>query len=257
MGLYSASSFVSVWLQSLLGFAIFAVIPWAITRSLAFRAHNTAWRNIRFHFDARYGQAFGAYMGYPLLGLLTLGALYPFSLHRERRFVVENAAFGQTPFVMGSGVREFYVATLAFLLHAFAGGLVMLLAIGGAAALGGDVLGPVAMALGIPVYFYVFAFAASQLTNLTYDGTTAGPHRLRSDLPPAKLAFVYATNAAGILASLGLLIPWAQIRMARLRLAHLHVVASGDLDAFVASQASEVASFGSEVGEALGLDIGL
>jgi uncharacterized membrane protein YjgN (DUF898 family) len=257
MGVYSGSSFVSVWLQGAMGFALFAAIPWAITRSLAFRAHNTAWRNIRFHFDASYGHAFGAYIGFPLLGVLSLGALYPFSIFRERKFVVENAAFGQTPFVMGSGLRDFYSAAIALLLQILLAGFVVTLATAGAAALGSEALAPVGLLLIVPFYFYIFAFAASRLTNLSYEDTQLGPHRLRSDLPAPQLAVTYATNAIAILASLGLMIPWAQIRMARLRLSHLKLQANGDLDAFVAGQASDVASFGSEVGEALGIDIGL
>jgi uncharacterized membrane protein YjgN (DUF898 family) len=257
MLLYSGSSALSVALQGVMSFALFAAIPWAITRSLAFRAHNTAWRNIRFHFDASYGQAFAAYIGFPLVGAFTLGAGYPYSIYRERKFVVENAAFGQTRFVMGSGARDFYSVALALVIQVIGAGFVITLATMGAAALGSDVLAPVGLLLAVPFYFYIFAFAASQLTNLTYDDTELGPHRLQSDLPASQLGFVYATNALAMLLSLGLLIPWAQIRMTRLRLQHLRLVANGDLDAFVASQSSDVASFGSEVGEALGLDIGL
>ncbi len=257
MGLYSASSFIDVTLQGAMSVALFLVIPWAITRSLAFRAHNTAWRNVRFHFDAPYGQAFSAYILFPVLGFLSLGALYPFSLFRERRFVVENAAFGQTPLEIGSGVRDFYVAALAFVIQIIAAGLLVSMAVGGAIAIGGDALIPLGLLFAVPCYFYVFAYAASQITNLTYGGARLGPHTLHSDLPAAKLAMVYASNAMAILLSLGLLIPWSQIRLARLRLSHLTLEANGDLDAFAAGQSSDVASFGSEVGEALGIDIGL
>ena len=49
--LYAVSSFISPALEGVLGIAVFLLIPWAIVRSMAFRAHNTAWRNIRFRFD--------------------------------------------------------------------------------------------------------------------------------------------------------------------------------------------------------------
>ena len=255
--LYYGSSFIDVTLQAGLSFALFLVFPWAIIRSLAFRAHNTAWRGIRLHFDAPYSRAFNAYLGFPILGMLSLGALYPYALFRERQFVVGHASFGQTPFEIASGARDFYAAAVAFILHLAVAGIFLAVVMGGAVGVFGDAVAPLGMILAVPIYFYVFAFLASRITHLTYDGTRLGPHRLHSDLPAGKLAATYAVNALAILASLGLMIPWAQIRLARLRLDHLALEAEGDLDAFVAKQSSDVASFGSEVGEALGIDIGL
>ena len=257
VALYYGSALIDVTLQAGLSVGLFLIFPWAIIRSLAFRAHNTAWRNVRLHFDAPYARAFGAYIGFPVLGMLSLGALYPYALFRERQFVVDNASFGQTPFVIGSGARDFYAAAVAFIIRALGAGVLAALLIGGAVGVLGDAFTPVAMIFAVPVYFYVFAFLASRITNLTYDGTQLGPHRLHSDLPAGKLAATYAVNALAILASLGLMIPWAQIRLAKLRLDHLALEAEGDLDAFVAKQTTDVASFGSEVGEALGIDIGL
>ena len=55
--LYSlASTFVPL-LSIAFSLAFVVIIPWAIVRSMAFRAHNTAWRGLRFHFDAPYREA--------------------------------------------------------------------------------------------------------------------------------------------------------------------------------------------------------
>lgn len=254
VGLYSASAIVSPVLQGALGIALFLALPWAVVRSLAFRAHNTAWRNIRFGFGARYGEAAGAYIGFPILGALTLGILYPYAIYRQRKFIVDHAAFGTTRFAFGSSSRDFYRAFGVVTMLVLLGGV---LAAGGFA-IGGDEIGPaVAGLLAIPVYFAVFAYLAAAIANLTYQGATLGPHRLSSRLPPPRLGWIYMTNALAILASFGLLIPWSQIRLARFRLSHMSLAAVGSLDEFAAGQGTDVSSLGAEFGEAFDLDVGL
>ena len=52
------------------------VVPFLLVRSFAFNAYNTAWRNVRFHFDGRYWACWRILVGYGLLTLVTgnLGA---------------------------------------------------------------------------------------------------------------------------------------------------------------------------------------
>jgi uncharacterized membrane protein YjgN (DUF898 family) len=58
-----------------------------------------------------------------------------------------------------------------------------------------------------------------------------GPHRLSSDQRFGDLLKIYAVNALAIIVSLGLLIPWAKVRLARYRASHLTLHARGDIAA--------------------------
>ena len=243
------------------GLLIVAAIPWAVARSLAFRAHNTAWRNIRFAFGGRYREAFLAYLVFPFVGVLTLGLLYPHAIYRQRRFMVDNGAFGTTRFAMASSSHNFFKAFLAILAIPLIALVVMGTLSVGARALadppsaGLGVL--LTLLLGSAAYFLIFALIAATIANLTYQGARFGDHQLTCRLPALPLAWIYFSNAVGILLSLGLLIPWTQIRVARFRLAHMGVLAAGSLEDFVQSQGDDVASLGAEFGEALDLDVGL
>lgn len=250
---YGMSSVISGYLELALGMAMLLLIPWAIVRSMAFRAHNTAWRNIRFGFRAAYGPAFGAYLGYPFLGLLTLGVLYPDAVFRQRRFLVSHASFGSTGFSFGSRSADFYRAFGLLLLISIAmvASITLAVTLAGEAAFLGIGL------VSLPFYFLLFGTAASRISNLTYDGAHVGKHRLSSRVPAAGLAAVYASNALAMLLSLGLLVPWARLRVLRYRLRHMSVHAVGSLDDFVAHQADDVGGTGAELGESLGLDLGL
>jgi uncharacterized membrane protein YjgN (DUF898 family) len=68
---------------------------------------------------------------------------------------------------------------------------------------------------------------------------------------------IYVVNTLLIVLTLGLFLPWAQVRLARYRLESLSLEVHGGLDAFVADQQSQVAAAGEELGEVFDVDLGL
>jgi uncharacterized membrane protein YjgN (DUF898 family) len=73
------------------------------------------------------------------------------------------------------------------------------------------------------------AYTRARVANLVYGGTIIGPHELRSNQRARDLLKLYITNALGVIATLGLLMPWAKIRLARYRAEHLQLQAQGPL----------------------------
>ena len=60
-----------------------------------------------------------------------------------------------------------------------------------------------------------------------------------------------------LLLSLGLLIPWASIRMARYRLDNLQLLPADDLDGFIAAEQEKVGAAGEEILDFFDFDIGI
>lgn len=81
--------------------------------------------------------------------------------------------------------------------------------------------------------------------------------RLKSSLSPGKLFWIYLGNLIVVIASLGLLVPWAKIRLARYRFESLAVETRDGLDAFVAGMQSKVKATGEELADVLDIDLGL
>jgi uncharacterized membrane protein YjgN (DUF898 family) len=76
-------------------------------RSLAFNAHNSSWRNIRFGFKATYGEAFKVYILWPLL-VLSPWHHVPLCVLPPEKFVVEHSYYGKARFTFTATAGEYY-----------------------------------------------------------------------------------------------------------------------------------------------------
>lgn len=78
-----------------------------------------------------------------------------------------------------------------------------------------------------------FACLQASLFKLRYHGLSLGKSVLSSDIRTWSLWRLYISNTLAIVLSLGLLIPWAQMRVVRYRLSCLSLFASYELDDFI------------------------
>ncbi len=250
------------------GLLIWILLPWLVTEARAFNARYSAYRNIRFDFRADYGEAAGIYMGLLLLSVITLGIAYPYYDYRRSRFVVARSRYGTAPFALSASVKAFYVVYLKAVALAIVGGVTASILIGviqaglASGAAGEPRTLPAYAALSfsavmIVVYLWVWSYVKTATLNLVWSNTALAQHRLESTLKTSKMLWLYASNVLAIVVSLGLLIPWAQIRLTRYRLENLQLLSAGDLDGFVASQQDRVASAGEEISDFFDVDVGI
>jgi uncharacterized membrane protein YjgN (DUF898 family) len=86
----------------------------------------------------------------------------------------------------------------------------------------------------------------------------AGTVSFNLDLNLWKVIGIQLTNILAIIFSLGLLIPWASVRMMRYKASRFTMIASpSTLESFIASERDAVSATGTELGDALDLDFGL
>ena len=247
----------------LLPVLVFAV-PWLVMRSRRFHLRMTSWRGLRFHFHGGYRQALAAYVGWMLLGSLTLGILIPLSMWKRADFLLSNAAYGSERFRYTTTVGRFYKFYVLGALLGIGGILFgAVLAAGGFRVLGADfksgVPGPQIigiLAVLVPLAFVAAYFKAS-LANAAYGGLVIGPHRLRSTLRTLPLFGIMLTNLLGIVVTLGFFAPWAKVRLLRYQLSQTALLAEGDLDSFTAGVADGSTAVGEEISEILDIDFGL
>ena len=242
------------------------VLPWLIQRSLRFKLANSSYRGLRFRFAGGPGGAYQAFLLWPALGYLTLGLLWPMAHWQIKRYQHNHSRYGTTPFTLEASLGGFYGLYLKLLgLLVVPLILVTLIAMTLLASYFGDFASDwenmVIGSLYLVLAFYVIAMVmvgpwlAARLQNLVWNGTRLGSHGFSSAVRARDLLVIYLTNFLGILLTLGLYKPFADIRLARYRLQHMALLAEDDLDSFIADQAQTVNAAGEETAEVFDVDI--
>jgi|SRR5687768_603712 uncharacterized membrane protein YjgN (DUF898 family) len=244
--------------------AFLIALPFLVVKSRLFGMRMTSWRNIRFDFAGTYGAAAKVYLGLMLLVGLTFGLAGPYWTYARQKFLIGQTRLGTTQLDFRARASDYYVAIIL-------GGLAIVVGVVAAilitvplpddtmiAALPGFDLRAIVM---IPImgvaYLFGFAVMTAGIRNAAFDNTYVGSHKLSCKLRAPRLFWLYLTNALAAVASLGLLIPWAQVRLMRYQLSSMQLYVNGDLDEFIGVQRSQVAATGQEVGDLLDVDMGL
>jgi len=262
-------------------FVYWLLFPWLLMKSLAFNAHYSIHRGLRFGFDQGVGDAVRVYALLPILIPLTLGIYYPFWKRRVAGYYVGNHRYGGTPFsfhATGGQYLRLYLTALPIILlcGALAGavlaglGWLMESLFASLQADAGDDGEPGAravvliqlMSFGMVALFYlcllpVFAWLRARGDNLRWNNTRLGEHCFASDQSAVQLMLIYLLNVFAIVFTLGLAIPWAKVRLARYRAEHLRFVPGGPVDELLAGQDGETSATADAFDDLGGFDAGL
>jgi uncharacterized membrane protein YjgN (DUF898 family) len=269
-GSYSVAGMVSPIAAVVVFAMLVCVLPWLLNRSLRFRAHNTSYRGLRLRFTGTTADAYKVFLLFPLAAALTLGGLLPLWQQRMKQYLHSNASYGHTPFSFDATVGSFYRVYLAALGLLLALILVAAVVVGGsfAGALRGGTESPgatIGVVLGMLAAFVLYmsgsmaiwAFITARVQNLAWNGTRVGPHRFESAIKARQLAFITVTNLLGLIVTLGLFKPFAEVRLNEYLLSVTAVVVSGNLSDFVAAEQLEVSAAGEELVDMFDFDIAI
>lgn len=260
-------------LDPFLGLGAFAVLmavfPWLAQRSLRFKLYNTSYRGLRFGFDGTTGGSYKAFLLWPLVGYITMGFLMPLAHHRIKLYQHGNSRYGTEKFgfrAPESGFFGIYFKLLGMLILMFIA-VAALVGMGWFATQGGQEgdSGTQAAIAGMIMFavlgFYFMAFLLlgpwfnARIQNLVWNGTALGPHSFASNVRARDLFVIYLTNLIGIILTLGLFKPFADIRLAKYRLERMALNAQGSLEEFVAGQQQGATATGEEAAEIFDFDI--
>lgn len=265
--LYSVMSTLLPIVAVLMALALFAFYPLLIVRSARFNARNSSWANVRFNFEGEVGQAYKVYMGYPMLAALTLYTTLPFLQRATQRYAISGHRLGGTAFHFDSGIGAFYAAFLA--------------AVGAALVVGA--------ALGTLVYFFMQSYAASSyemeqivgvasvyftflpsliigavvynalIRNHIFASATLGPrnHGFRSTVSVGAMLWLALSNAFAVICTLGLALPWAQVRMHRYLVRNSAARPNGTVEEFTGEILADSNAIGDAYSDIEGVDLGL
>lgn len=254
---------------------VFLLVPWLLVSALRFRMRNTSYRNIRFDFAGSIGESYWVTLRGGLVTLFTLGIGTFWADWLRSCFIVNNLRYGRADFQTEARPTQFWfiylkmfgmlllfigsisltIFALAFL---FGEDLPMDLEPGNSSGIMILLFIQIAVVLVmLPLNLFFFTYLQVRKFNLLAQTSKIDAvHSLQSNLKVLPLFGIYLTNIIAIIFSVGLLIPWAKIRVARYRMQQLALLTSASLDEVIAGETQKIAATGEEVGDYVDVDLG-
>lgn len=247
-------------------------LPWIVMRSRLFQLRMSSYRNLRFNFEGTYGGALGAFVGWYLLSVITLGILYPAWVRKRVQYTLDNSVYGRQPFSFNTGNGEYFkfcyitaalslagyfIVGLALMAYMKANGYYSLAQAWPHLTAAMSVSAALLILVAAIAAFSIAAYYQASFINASFGGVQVGSNYILSELKVAPLMWIYVTNLLGIVFTLGLYYPWAKVRQTRYQLENMQIDSDGRLGAFTAGTAGGASAVGEEAGDFFDVDFGL
>ena len=263
IAVYFGIGFVSAFAQTIVALALVPVYPWIINRATRFNARMTSWRNVRFDWHGTYWGVAKIYLLWPIVAVLTLGALAPVAARASREYLANHYALGRERFGAKTPLRPYYVALLwtlllgAALLVVVAGPVAVLFFAslpspdGGTGAGMNESLWQLVFVAAPLVVVVPTAICFQILTrNIIVSALALGDAAtFRSELNPLRYLWIVLSNFVVTVLTAFLMHPWAQIRQYRYQAERITVRPASGMGAFLDTEARSDQAFGEEFGE--------
>ena len=254
--------------------AVLIALPWLVAKGLRFSARVTSYRNVRFDFVGGAGGAFKAFILGGLLSVVTLGILTPLASRWAARYLGDNLRYGGKAFSTDPRLGPLYRSWLvAFLIAIIGLGIIALLVLVNLSLIltAVDLPGSLTPDQQIPLIFsavigYIVLFATFGIAALFYRAGVRnvawsatlfdGQHRLVSDMSRTRYTWIAISNVLVTILTLGLMRPWAAVRLARYTWEHTGIAFAGDVGELFSRIEEQGSAVGAEFMDFEGFDFG-
>ena len=201
------------------------------------------------------------------VAVLGISLLFPYYYFLQKRVFAEPRNFGDSPFVFAAGPRDFYRLMFKLSLLSILA-VVAVLAVMGVAGVfnkGKAAVAPHGM-LYVSI-ISIFGFGLFQLLlfvafktwtrNLVLSAVRIGEAQVESRLRVLDVFFLYLSNIIAVICTLGLLIPWAKVRLARYQLGKTSLMSPEGTENFTGSPGASASAVGEELADFFDLDLAI
>ncbi len=240
------------------------LVPWVLNRSMRFNARVTSWRNVRLNWRGTYWRSFAVMWLATPSAVLSLGILVPFISRWINQYYVRRYSFGVTSFQEWTAIGPFVKAFLLTVPFMIISGLTVVGVLTGVMYeitnfghwLTGNIVFLVFGAGIILIAAYIWY--RTMCRNIVVRSLALGDAvKFHSNLKPYEVVWIQMTNFLASVLSLGLLIPWAQIRIYRYLCNNTSYAFVRSADEFIDEEQRKMSSFGEEFAELEGVDFSL
>jgi uncharacterized membrane protein YjgN (DUF898 family) len=251
------------------GIIVFVVLglvtPILLWKSLQFKLRNTSYRGVHFNFRGSLGRSYYTFLVLPLITLFSAYIAAPWAHKELNQFRVEESAYGKMHFSFGASALKFYKLYGIVLLGLILSPVVAGLSAGLSAPIFVYATPPFLRAILLMVAllpFFILLIALWQwifvrMKNLVWNNISLDKNRFSSDMLFKKMLFIQITNWLAIICTLGLFIPFAQMRSLKYQFESTQFHLAGNFDEFCNQSQMQVSTVGEGMADIFNLDIGL
>ena len=242
---------------------VWIAIPWLIRSTIRFNARNSKFTNTRFFFAGTNKTAYWIFIKSMLLLVFTLGLALPVVLWMYKKYCFEHLYAGQLKFRLNATWLNFmwavYLPFIIFVvLQMFIwGGMSVpspdaLLQSGRMAKLVGQIF-----AIYILVFFIILPWIQARIFIATWNNVVLSRSKFQTDCRSSTFVWIVVTNWILRILSVGLLTPWAAIRIYRYKVESLSLVIHNDPDTMMNQLQQDPNGVAEEITDIFDLDISL
>ncbi len=246
----------------ILGTVFYVIMPFFIYKSIRFNTRYSAFRNIRFHFKGTLGQSYTIFLLFPFLIPLTLAVIVPYWEFRRKKYFFDNLGFGNADARFAGRPGFFYrtyikagIVALGFVVcFGFFSSVLFSISF---RAISPFVMIAAIYLVVLPIFTAIQQYVYARLANYCWGETTIRDVTFQSTLRARRLIWIRITNILAIVATVGLLIPWAKVRRTRYFAENFTVMSREGLDGFAAKAEPEVSAVGDAATDFFDIGFGL
>lgn len=267
-GLYYLTSSLFPLVGAGLLFVMFFLFPFFICSSLRFNLRMSSYRNVKFDFKGKYGQALLNFLVLPIASVFTLYLALPWVLKRMDNFLISNVYYGDKQFKTELSTSKYYLAaffTMLFMFVAFGLFAIVL----GLAGMSFDLFANgekpqfswalvVMFALYIIIINVVSAYYQATIRNHIFDNTEVDQvAKFTSTFDFLSLAWLHLSNLLLIMCTFALAYPWAKIRAAQYTINRTQVALSDEKEKVIDQLGEQQSAIGDELANVFDVDVAL
>lgn len=240
---------------------IFLAVPWLVRSTIRFRARNSKFGNSRFFFSGSNKSAYWCFLKCILVTVCTLGLFFPAAVWLYKRECLNHLYVGQLNFKLNADwpayMRAMYMPVFIFI----AAMAVLAALLGLLFSMSGGMGFQEYVGLFVIFYFigylFIWPLMMARIFITSWNSTTLNRSQFTAGCSQWRYAWIILSNWLAKMISLGLLAPWAAIRLYKFQAESLKLVLVDNPDDLINLLQHDHHAIAEELSDFFDLDISL
>lgn len=262
IGIWVGISVAGYWSTQIAAYGVFAIylaIPWLMRCTLRFTARNSKFGNSRFYFSGSTLKAYGQFFLGIAITLVTLGLFAPVFIWLYKRYSADHLYVGQLQFKLNNSWFDYMTAIYVPMGIAFVFGVIWMVLTPGYAQI--ENLTGLYIALlmfgYLALILFIFPWVQARIYITTWNSITVGHSQFKTECNQWRYTWIVSSNWMLCMLSLGLMTPWAAIRLRRYQVDSMCLYLHDDPDQMMNMAQTDHSAIAEEISDIFDFDLSL